>query len=191
MGKLVYDISMTVDGLIAGPNVRPEAGLGDGGERLHDWFFAATDPRTQAVIDEALNSGATICGRTTYELSLPYWGADGPTGPMRLPTIILTHSVPDDVPENSVYIFVEDIDTAVALAQDIAGDKPIGVMSANTVQQFIQRGLLDEISLHVVPLLFGRGVRLLEYIGLDPVQLEPIAVIPTSDAIHVRYRVIR
>jgi hypothetical protein len=78
MGKVIYDLSMSLDGFITAANVRPEAGLGDGGEKLHEWAFKSTDPRNQEIVTGAANTGATIAGRVTYDLSVPYWGADGP-----------------------------------------------------------------------------------------------------------------
>jgi len=83
MGKVIYDISMSLDGFIAGANARPEAGwggLGDGGERLHDLGSNSTDPRNLKVVESWAATGASIFGRTTYNNSILNWGADGPTG---------------------------------------------------------------------------------------------------------------
>ena len=103
MGKVIYDISMSLDGFIAGVHARPEAGwagLGEGGERLHDWGFNSADPRNREIGEALLATmGAVIVGRTTYDLSIPNWGADGPSGAARLPTVIVSHSVPQDIPE--------------------------------------------------------------------------------------------
>ena len=111
MGSVIYDKSMSLDGFMAGANVRLEAGLGDDGERLHDWAFQ--DEAGKALIEgEVAKLGAVICGRRTYDMSIQYWGADGPTGPARVPLFVLSHSVPDDVPEGGVYTFVDDADTA-------------------------------------------------------------------------------
>src|SRR5262245_38711758 len=106
MGKVIYDISMSLDGFIAGANARPEmgwAGLGDGGERLHDWGFSSEDPRNREIAEAILaTTGAVLVGRTTYDHSIPNWGADGPTGAARLPTVIVSHSVPQEIPEGGV-----------------------------------------------------------------------------------------
>src|SRR5688500_16578027 len=115
MGKVIYDISMSLDGFIAGANVRPEAGwggLGDGGERLHDWGFTSADPRNREIAEAWASGGAIIVGRTTYNVSLPNWGADGPTGSARVPTIVVSHSVPKDIPDRGVYIFVDSVEAA-------------------------------------------------------------------------------
>jgi len=191
MGKVVYDISMSLDGYVSGANVRPEAGLGDGGERLHDWGFHSTDPRNRQLVEAWVHTGAVIVGRRTYDLSIPYWGADGPIYTGRVPVIVLSHSVPDDVPEHSVYTFVDSVEAAFEKAQQAAGDKVIGVQGPNTAQQFIQRGLVDEISIHLVPVLFGSGIRLLERLNGEHILLETVGVIETAEAIHLRFRVVK
>ena len=110
MGSVIYDKSMSLDGYIAGANMRVEAGLGDDGERLHDWAFK--DPAGMELIQrEVGNLGAVICGRRTYDMSIKYWGTDGPTSEARVPVFVLSHTAPDDVPEGGVYTFVGDLDT--------------------------------------------------------------------------------
>jgi dihydrofolate reductase len=195
MGKVIYDISMSLDGFIAGANVRPEAGwagLGDGGERLHDWGFNSVDPRNREVAEAVVASmGAVIVGRTTYNVSIPNWGADGPTGAARVPTIVLSHSVPKDTPDGCVYIFVDSVEAAHEEAKKAAGNKDIVVQGANTAQQLITLGLIDEISIHLVPMLFGSGIRLFERQGSEHIPLETTDVIETKEAIHLRFRVVK
>lgn len=191
MGKVVYDISMSLDGFISGPNVRLEAGLGDGGERLHEWGFNSTDPRNRELVEAWVNTGAVIVGRKTYDLSIQHWGADGPIYTARVPVIVLSHSVPTDVPAGGVYTFVDSVEAAFERAKQAAGDKDIGVQGPNTAQQFIKRGLVDEISIHLVPVLFGSGLRLFAQPDGEQVPLETIKVIETKEAIHLRFRVIK
>jgi dihydrofolate reductase len=191
MGKVVYDISMSADGFVSGPNVRLEAGLGDGGERLHDWGFTSTHPRNREIVAGWVTTGAIITGRKTYDLSIQYWGADGPIQATRVPVIVLSHSVPDDVPEGGVYSFVDSVEAAFEKAMQAAGDKDIGVQGPTTAQQLIQRGFVDEIMIHVVPVLFGGGVRLFEQPGSGQVPLETIEVIETPEAVHLHYRVVK
>ena len=191
MGRVIYDISMSLDGFVAGPNVRLEAGLGDGGERLHDWGFQSTDPRNLAIVAAWSNTGAIITGRTTYDLSIQYWGADGPIYTARVPVIVLSHSTPGDVPANSVYTFVDSVEAAMAAAQRAAGAKDIGLQGPRTAQQFIDRGLVDEVYVHVIPVLFGGGVRLFERASGGQVPLEKLEVIETAEALHVRYRIVK
>jgi dihydrofolate reductase len=189
MGKVTFDISMSLDGFISGANVRPEAGLGDGGERLHDWGFNSADPRNREIVAKWVNTGAIIVGRTTYDLSIPHWGADGPIGAARVPVFIVSHSVPQDIPDGGVYTFVDSVDAALEKAKKAAGDKDIGIQGANIAQQFITRGLVDEISIHLVPVLFGSGIRLFEQPDGEHIPLETVEVIETKEAIHLRFRV--
>ena len=191
MGKVVYDISMSLDGLVSGAKVSLEAGLGEGGERLHDWGFKSTDPRNREIVEGWVNTGAIIVGRKTYDLSIQYWGADGPIYSARVPVIVLSHSVPDDVPAGSVYTFVDSVEAAFEKAKQAAGAKDIGVQGPYTAQQFIQRGLVDEIFIHLVPVLFGSGVRLFEHPGSEPVPLETVEVLQTAEAVHLRFRVVK
>ena len=195
MGKVIYDISMSLDGFIAGANARPEAGwagLGDGGERLHDWGFNSADPHNREIEQALLaTTGAVIVGRTTYNNSILNWGADGPTGAARLPTIIVSHSVPQDIPDGGVYTFVDSVEAALETAKKLAGDKDIGIAGGNIAQQFISLGLVDEIFIHLVPVLFGSGTRLIEDLRGKHVQLETTEVIETKEAIHLRFRVIK
>jgi dihydrofolate reductase len=194
MGKVIYDISMSLDGFIAGANVRPEAGwggLGDGGEQLHDWGFNSADPRNREIAEVWATMGAVIVGRTTYNLSILNWGADGPTGAARVPTVIVSHSVPQDIPDGGVYTFVDSVEAALQIAKKAAGDKDVGIQGGNIAQQFITLGLVDEIFIHLVPVLFGRGIRLIEDLAGEHVQLETTEVIQTKEAIHLRFRVIK
>ena len=118
MGKVFYDVSMSLDGFIAGANPRPEAGLGDGGEQLHEWGFNSTDPRNREIVESWARTGAIIVGRTTYDLSVPYWEADGPMGAARVPTLVVSHSVPQDIPDGSVYSFVNGVEAAFENAKN-------------------------------------------------------------------------
>jgi dihydrofolate reductase len=190
MAKVTFDISMSLDGFISGANVRPEAGLGDGGERLHDWGFNSADPRNHEIVATWVNTGAIIVGRTTYDLSIRHWGADGPIGAARVPVFIVSHSVPQDIPAGGVYTFVDSVEAALEKAKKAAGDKDIGIQGANIAQQFITRGLVDEISIHLVPVLFGSGIRLFEQLDGEHIPLETVEVIDTKEAIHLRFRVL-
>jgi dihydrofolate reductase len=190
MGIVIYDKSMSLDGYIAGANMRVEAGLGDDGERLHDWAFK--DPSGLELIKREVDDlGAVICGRRTYDMSIPHWGDGGPTGEARVPVFVLSHGVPDDVPEGGVYTFVGDLETALAQARETAGDKNISVMGADTGRQCIDAGVVDEISVHLVPVLFGSGTPLLGAGVGEHVTLEFVGVRETEFATHLRYRVVR
>jgi len=194
MGKVIFDISMSLDGFITGANPRPEAGwggLGDGGERLHDWGFNSADPRNHEIMEKYATIGANIFGRTGYDHSILNWGADGPSGAARVPTVIVSHSVPQDVPDGGVYTFVDSVEAAFETAKKLAGDKNILIMGADVPQQFLKRGLIDEVSIHLAPVVFGSGTRLFEGLGSEHIPLEIIEVIQTAEAIHLRFRVVK
>ena len=193
MGKVIFDISMSLDGFITGADPHPEAGwggLGEGGERLHDWGFNSADPRNREILEGYTNVGANVFGRTGYDHSILNWGADGPSGAARIPTVILSHSVPQDVPDGGVYTFVDSIEAAFETAKKLAGDKDILIMGADVPQQFLTRGFIDEVSIHLVPVLFGSGTRLFDGLESEHISLEILDVIQTPEAIHMRFRVL-
>jgi dihydrofolate reductase len=192
MTKVIFDISMSLDGFVTAANVRPEEPLGDGGQRLHEWAFGE-DERNRELLEEAVNFvGAVIAGRRTYDLSVPWWGADGPAGPARVPVFVVTHAEPEDAPEGGVYTFVtEGIASALEQAKAAAGEKAVAVMGGAEIgQQFIRAGLVDEISIHLVPVLFGSGTRMFENLGGVHIQLDTTSVIETPEATHLRLRVV-
>jgi dihydrofolate reductase len=190
MGIVTYDKSASLDGFIAGANVRLEAGLGDDGERLHDWAFR-DEAGLELIQREVAKLGAVICGRRTYDMSIPHWGDGGPTGEARVPLFVLSHGVPDDVPQGGVYTFVGDLETALARAREVAGDRNISVMGADVGRQLVDAGVIDEISVHVVPVLFGSGTPIFGA-GVDEhVTLELVSMTESRYAVHLRYRVVR
>jgi dihydrofolate reductase len=191
MTKVIFDISMSLDGFVTASNVRPEEPMGDGGQRLHEWAFGE-DERNRELLAEAVDAvGAVIAGRRTYDISIPWWGADGPTGPARVPMFVVSNSEPEEVPEGGVYTFVDGIERALEQAKAAAGDQDVAVMGgADIGQQYIRAGLVDEISIHFVPVLFGGGTRMFEHLGSEHIQLETAGVIETPAATHLRFRVV-
>jgi len=193
MGQTNFDISMSLDGYITAAGQTAEAPLGEGGERLHEWAFGG-DERDRTVLEEGVaGTGAVITGRRNYEHSMPWWGAGGPTGEARLPVIVVSHSVPSDAPEGGVYEFVTDgIEAALDRAREAAGAKDVTVMGgANTGQQYLRAGLIDRVSIHLVPVIFGGGTRMFENLGGDQPRLECAGSIQTDKATHIRYRLVR
>jgi dihydrofolate reductase len=193
MGKVIFDISMSLDGFITGANRTPQEPLGDEGEHLHDWAFNSKDEYNRSLISQSVSTtGAVICGRRTYDDSLPFWGADGPTGAARLPLFVVSHHLPNEVPEGGVYTFVTDgIHSALQKAKKAAGDKNVTVMGgADLGQQYILAGLVDELSIHLVPVLFGSGTPMFANLGETHIQLEPAQTLETPEAIHLRLRVV-
>ena len=188
MGDVVIDMSMSLDGFIAGPNDVPGNGLGDDGMRLHNWMFDDPAVFEQIYGDLTNETGAVIIGRRTYDNSIPEWGGTGPLGD-GVPCIVVTHSPPESAPP--VFRFVTDgIDSALALARDLAGGKRIGVMGANLDQQFLAAGLVDELRIHVVDVLFGDGRRLFEQLP-ERVELEQTSLGRDGGVVHITYRVKR
>lgn len=186
----VFDISMSLDGYVTAAGVRPEEPMGDDGQQLHEWALG-TDERGRDVLAESASTvGATIAGRRTYDLSVPWWGPDGPGGEARTPTFIVSHGTPGQVPEESVYTFVNSPIEALKLAAAAAGDKDVDVFSASIGQQLLRAGRIDEIHVHLVPVLFGAGTRLSEDLGGTHVQLAIIRVAEGSKATHLRYAVV-
>ena len=192
MIRMTFDISMSLGGFVTASNVSAEEPLGDGGQRLHEWAFGEDD-RNRELLAEAVNSiGAVIAGRRTYDFSVAWWGADGPAGPARVPVFVVTHAGPEDAPEGGVYTFVTDgIESVLDEAKAAARDKTVAVMGgADIGRQYIRAGLIDEISIHLVPVLFGSGTRLFEHLGSEHIQLESAGVIETPAATHLRFRVV-
>jgi dihydrofolate reductase len=192
MSKISFDISMSLDGYIAGPDQTPEEPLGRGGERLHEWAFGG-DAANDSYIEQAGSAlGAVITGRVNYEDSLRYWGADGPTGPRRLPVFVVGHNAPTAPPDDAVYTFVTDgLEAALGAAQEAAGEKDVTVMGGASIgRAYLAAGLVDEISIHLVPILLGDGLRMFDH-PADLVSLEVLEVVATQTATHLRYRVPR
>jgi len=193
MSSVIYDISMSLDGYIRAANPRPDEPLGEGGEALHAWAMPDADAADRDVLSRgAAATGALICGRTTYDDSIRWWQADGPSGPARLPLVVVTHTAPADVPAGGVYVFATTgIEDALAQARAAADGKSVSIMGGPDVAtQFLRAGLVDEVSVHIVPRLFGGGTLLT---GVLPahIELEPADQESTQGATHLRYRVKR
>ena len=197
MAKIVLDMSMSLDGFIAGPDDSAEQGLGRGGERLHDWLADGDgDPGSYRpagpsgeVFDEMMATGAVITGRRTFEFARG-WSGDHHDG---VPIFVPTHQVPDDPPRGAATItFVTTgIEDAVARAKAAAGAKDVMMHGAETAQHCLRAGLLDEMEIHLVPVLLGEGRRLFEALGSDHTELELVRVLEAPGVTHLRFRVRR
>ncbi len=189
MSTTVFDISMSLDGYVAAAERNPDQPLGRDGEQLHQWLLGDDKTSLDYFARVSKASGAVITGRVNYEDSLPWWGADGPTGDLRLPVIVVTHSAPDAMPEHGVYQFVTDgLEAALKVARTAANGQDVTVMGgAKLAQSFLAAGLIDEISLHIVPVLFGQGTRLFDKLPDHHQELELIETVPAARALHVRY----
>jgi dihydrofolate reductase len=199
-------MSMSLDGFIAGPNETPDNGLGDGGERLHDWLLADSGPdggpghehvrRTmlesvsgvnRQIVDEFMATGAVVAGRGTVEPA-GYWGGDHHDG---VPIFIVSRSEPPgEVRAMPLVSFIDDVATAMAEAKRAAGEKGVLVHGAGVTQLALAAGVLDELEISVVPVLLGQGRRLFDRLAPEHVELERTRVLQGDGGVtHLHYRV--
>lgn len=191
MSIVRFEISMSLDGYVTAAYPRLEEPMGDGGQVLHEWAFRADDQGRQALEESEDSVGASIAGRRTYDLSIESWGADGPGFERRTPTFIVTHNRPDYVPEGGVYSFVRSPDEALDAAIAAAGDKDVDIFSASIGTQLLLAGRIDELRIHLVPVLLGTGTRLTEGLGGRLIRLEHLSTSQSLMATHLRYAVQR
>jgi dihydrofolate reductase len=214
MTKLTHDISMSLDGFIAGPSPTIDEPLGRGGEQLHEWIFGLEAWRSRHgraggernadsdIVQENLDAtGAIVIGRRMFSggsgpweddpMAAGWWGDEPPFG---VPLFVLTNHARETVTkaDGTTYTFVTDgIESALEQARAAAGGRNVALGGgANVVQQYLAAGLLDELQIHLVPILLGDGVRLFE--GAPPeLRLEIVRVVASPAVTHVRYRVVR
>jgi dihydrofolate reductase len=201
VSKVFADISVSLDGFITGPNDSVELGLGEGGERLHEWIVGLAswrqahgmeggeDGQDSDVMEEAIQDmGAVVMGRRMFDHGEEPWG-DEP--PFRVPVFVLTHRPRDPLEKKggTTFTFVTDgVESAVARAREAAGDRNVSVAGgAQAIQQVMEGGLLDEMQIHLVPVLLGGGVRLFE--NMRPRELERTRVIDSPGVTHMKFRV--
>ena len=202
MGKVVIDMSISLDGFVTGPGDGPRFPLGErGARRLFDWYFSGQDSFEETVFtpnaanrpvlaEIFANVGAMLTGRRTFDI-VNGWGGTHPVN--AIPVVILTHHLPAAWPRGkSEFVFVnEGIRAGVAQARALAGDKRVSIGGASVAQQALQAGLVDEIYLHIAPIILGAGKRLFEQIAPRSIQLRHLDTLDTPDAQHMRYEVVR
>jgi dihydrofolate reductase len=185
MGKVVIEMSMSLDGYIAGPDDNPDLGMGKDGERLHSWMFDDPSVYERSYATAVKETGAVILGRRMYDNSIEPWERKGPLGD--IPCFVVTHR--SFTPAHPVYTVVTDgIESALAKAQDVAGDKDVKLMGANLDQAFLAAGLVDELRIHLVNVLLGGGRRLFERLP-EGIDLEQTSVSESDGVTHITYRV--
>ena len=213
MPELKLDITMSLDGFVAGPNQTLEEPLGQGGERLHEWVYdlkAWREPHgleggevnaDSEILEEATaGTGAVVMGRRMFSSGSGPWSEDpkadgwwGDTPPFGVPVFIVTHHPREKVVKEggTTFTFVtEGIESALEQAREAAGDKDVAVAGgASIAQQYLRAGLMDEMQIHVVPLFLGGGVRLFD--ELEGIELEQTRVVHSPAVTHVRYRIKR
>lgn len=214
MTKLRFQISISLDGFIAGPNPSEEHPLGEGGEQLHEWGLALEAWRrphgreggevnaSTPVMEEALdNVGAVVMGRKMFGGGPGPWGEEpwegwwGDEPPFHAPVFVLTHHEREPLQKQggTTFTFVTDgIESALAQAKDAAGGKDVSLGGgAEVTQQYLNAGLLDELELNLVPVLLGDGTRLFDDLSEAGVELELLRVIDAPGVTHLKYRVVR
>jgi dihydrofolate reductase len=186
-------MSMSLDGYVAGPNDEPGNPGGDGFGRLHEWYvtpdgkFGRPAGPAGDLYDEQQATGAVLAGRRTVE-QVDHWGGDAHGVPIFVPS----HRPPGPSVANYplVTYVIDGIASAMAQAKAAAGDRNVFVLGAYTAQRALEAGVLDELQIDQIPVLFGRGRRLFEVLSTR-VELEIVRVIDTPGATHIRYRVRR
>jgi dihydrofolate reductase len=211
MSKVRLNMTMSLDGFVAGPNQSERHPLGRGGERLHEWLVSLKTFRethggeeggevnaSTPIAEEILgNVGATIMGRNMFGGGPGPWGVDpwkgywGDNPPYHHPVFVLTRHPrePREMEGGTTFHFVTDgIESALEQARAAAGDKDVSIGGgANVVQQYLAAGLLDEMVISVVPVLLGRGARLFDNVGDAQLTLEQVQVIEAPGVTHIRY----
>jgi len=203
MGKVTFNMTMSLDGFVAGPNDGPENGLGDGGDGLFNWYFSGdtevfmsegvpplkVSKQSAEILKEAISTyGAGVWGRRTFDIAHA-WGGNPPGSP----AFIVTHNVPQEwVKEGSPFIFVTDgVESAIHMAMKAAGDKDVVICTPSILQQALKAGLVDEIHVDVAPILIGGGVSLFNQLGIGPINLECIRAIQAPNVTHLGFRVVK
>jgi dihydrofolate reductase len=206
-----FEISVSLDGFVAGPNPSEEHPLGEGGEQLHEWVVKLAAWReshgreggevnaSTPLMEEALTrAGAVIMGRNMFGGGPGPWGEDpwqgwwGEEPPFGMPVFVLTHHPREPlVKGDTTFTFVTDgIESALSQAQEAAGEKDVAIGGGGEAgRQYLAAGLLDELQLNVAPVLLGSGTRLFEDGAGAGVPLEQTLVVHTPDVTHLRYRV--
>ena len=192
MSNSVLYMSMSLDGYIAGPDDRPGNPGGDRFMRLHDWY-GFQDANTGGTgwgahfMEESQATGAVLAGRRTVE-QVDHWGGDSHGVPIFVPS---HRPAPEVTAKYPLVTYVTDgIESAMARAKAAAGDRNVLVLGAYTAQKALEAGLLDELQIHQIPVLFGAGRRMFDVLSRR-IELQIVKVIDTPEATHIRYRVVR
>jgi dihydrofolate reductase len=214
MSKTIFDITMSLDGYVAGPNQSREEGLGEGGEALHEWAFktasfhelhgrsSGEQSRDSEIIAEAMQGGAEIMGRGKFGGGKGPWGSDpsfgddwqgwwGDDPPFRKPVFVLTHHEREPLMlGETTFTFVTDgIESALEQAREAAGDKDVLIGGgAKTIQQYLGAGLIDEFQVHISPMMLGAGERLFDNLDRVP-EIELVRTVESPAVTHLKYRV--
>jgi dihydrofolate reductase len=196
MGIVTCQLSISLDGYLAGPNPSVENPIGEGGMLLHRWHRDPVATEVELAEQMLHGNGAFIMGRKMFgggdgDWNLDWTGWWGDDPPYHAPTYVLTNYEREPVPMQggtTFYFVTGGIESALAQAKAAAPDQDVAIAGgASTVQQYLRAGLIDELQLHIAPVILGAGERLLDNIGKPA--LECVSVIDTPGATHVKYRV--
>lgn len=197
MARSVLYMSMSLDGFVAGPDATDANGLGNGGERLHEWLMESSPdgrglPRRPSGVngeawDAFMATGAVVAGRGTFEPA-GGWGGDHHDG---VPIFVLSREPGKHQPSAAPLVtFVADVAEAMERAKDTAGDRDVLVHGVGVTRLALAAGVLDELHIHLVPVLLGGGRRLFEHLGTGPVELDRLSTLEGESGItHLRYAV--
>jgi dihydrofolate reductase len=196
MGKVTSEVSMSLDGFITDPKASVGNPLeGNDPGRLSDWQFdAKTKTETDAAIVDELyaSTGAVLIGKRMFDVGFEPWGDPPPFG---MPVFVVTHEEREPLPMQggTTYTFVTDgIEAALERARVAAGDKDVGIWGgANIMRQYLKAGLLDEMQIHLIPVLLGGGIRLFEDLDPEGIELRRTSSIETPGATHFRFEVVK
>ena len=191
MGLTICDMSVSLDGYVTGPNDSRENPFGDGARVLHDWIWDAATDEDRAILQDMLDSvGAIVMGRKSFDKNEGDggWGEGGPVGDT--PCFVVTHHQPTRS-HPPIFTFVTaGVVSAIEQAKQVTGEKVVGLHGATVMQQALPLGLVDEIRVHVIPVLLGGGTPL--FAGLDSaIGLERSRVVVTPAATHLTFQVVR
>ncbi len=196
MGKVVFENSVSLDGFVAGPN--------DEVDEVFEWYYTGDTPfqfpgldmqfkisraSAEHLLQRTRNIGAAVTGRRTFDITHG-WSGNPPGGG---PYFVVTHTVPPEwVKPGSPFTFVTDgVESAVRQAKEAASDKDVNIFSADIMQQCLRAGLMDEIYIDLAPVVIGRGIRLFDNVGDQPIRMERIALVEGTGVTHLGYRVIK
>lgn len=205
MSKVFFDVAVSIDGFLAGPNARPDNPLGDGGTRIHEWMFKLASWRERAGLEGGVRTpddtmvaasferaGAYLMGRRMFDEGEANWPANAP---FRAPVFVLTHERREPwVREGgTTFYFVTDgCDAALEQASAAANGKDVKLAGgAKLIQQFIKMGAVDDLTIHLAPLMLGGGVRLFESIDPERLALEATGATHSPFVTHLSYRVVK
>ena len=182
MGTVFLDMAMSLDGFISGPDHQDHG--------LHNWYFSPSEPSRKVIAELIESIGAMVMGRGVYGVSTEQ--SEHTDDPYQMPHFVVTHHIPEVQVKDARVTFVGSIEHALEQAKAVAGEKDVCIAGgANIAQQFLRAGLIDEIRIHLVPVLLGGGLRLFDHLDAGRIDLQPTRVIEAAGVTHLRFQVLK